>query len=294
MPENYINRYTFKSGLNIEFEILELQELYKKFKNLLIAPHRVNFYYIIWFKKKASNHIIDFKTVEIIPYDLVFLGKDTVQCFDDQDFYKGKAILFTEKFFCKSESDTSFLNSTLLFNNFFSISKLNIKENPDEFATILSAMEKELSNSFDSYQEKLLKNHLHNMMLLSERMKKQQGTSLLSNDPTLLDSLSSFKQLLEKHFKNKKQVSFYAQELLINPKKLTQITTRTLGKTPKKIIDDRIILEAKRLLVYSDNNIKEIAHELGFDESTNFIKFFKNHSSITPKDFKNTNKKNLK
>ena len=58
------------------------------------------------------------------------------------------------------------------------------------------------------------------------------------------------------------------------------------GKSPKEMIDDRVVLEAKRLLLYSDSSVKEISHELGFDEPTNFIKYFRKHVAQTPNTFR--------
>jgi AraC-like DNA-binding protein len=98
-----------------------------------------------------------------------------------------------------------------------------------------------------------------------------------------------FKDLLEINFKTQKQVSFYAKELIITEKRLNQATSKVFGKTPKHIIDDRIILEAKRILVHTNESIKEVAYNLGFEEPTNFIKYFKKHSSVTPTEFREQN-----
>ena len=98
-----------------------------------------------------------------------------------------------------------------------------------------------------------------------------------------------FKDLLETNFKNQKQVNFYAKELIITEKRLNQATSKVFGKTPKEIIDDRIILEAKRVLAHTTESIKEIGYVLGFDEPTNFIKYFKKHSLVTPVEFREKN-----
>jgi AraC-like DNA-binding protein len=95
-----------------------------------------------------------------------------------------------------------------------------------------------------------------------------------------------FRDLLEAHYKDQKQVSYYAAQLLITEKRLNQATTKVLDKTPKEIIDDRIMLEAKRLLAHTSENIKEVGYALGFEEPTNFIKYFKKHASTTPTEFR--------
>jgi len=67
---------------------------------------------------------------------------------------------------------------------------------------------------------------------------------------------------------------------------LNQATSKVLDKSPKELIDDRILLEAKRLLVYGNKSIKEIAFQLGFEEPTNFIKYFRKHIDKTPMEFR--------
>ena len=64
------------------------------------------------------------------------------------------------------------------------------------------------------------------------------------------------------------------------------MSSKILGSTPKKIIDDRIMLEAKRLLAHSSESVKEISYSLGFDEPTNFVKYFRKHHLSTPIEFR--------
>jgi AraC family transcriptional activator of pobA len=92
--------------------------------------------------------------------------------------------------------------------------------------------------------------------------------------------------LLENQFKELKQVNEYARQLNITPKRLHQVTTEVLDETPKAIIDGRVMLEAKRLLAHTTDTIKEIGFTLGFDEPTNFSKYFKNNAGETPVEFR--------
>ena len=74
--------------------------------------------------------------------------------------------------------------------------------------------------------------------------------------------------------------------MAVSEKKLTKSIAATLGKSPKALIDERIVLEAKRLLVHTNSSIKEIGFDLGFDEPTNFIKYFRKHEAKTPIEFR--------
>ena len=93
-----------------------------------------------------------------------------------------------------------------------------------------------------------------------------------------------------KNYKNQKQVNYYAKLIIISEKRLNLATSKILGKSPKEIIDYRVMLEAKRLLAHTNESVKEIAFDLGFEEPTNFIKFFKKHSLITPIEFREKNR----
>jgi AraC family transcriptional regulator, transcriptional activator of pobA len=95
-----------------------------------------------------------------------------------------------------------------------------------------------------------------------------------------------FKNLLDDQFRKLKTVSGYAGQMAVSEKRLTQATSTTVGKTPKELIDERVLLEIKRLLVHTSLSIKEIGYELGFEEPTNFIKYFKKHEGKTPIEFR--------
>ena len=77
-----------------------------------------------------------------------------------------------------------------------------------------------------------------------------------------------------------------AKKINVSEKRLNQATSKVLDKSPKELIDDRILLESKRLLVHGNKSIKEIGFELGFEEPTNFIKYFRKHIGKTPMEFR--------
>jgi AraC family transcriptional activator of pobA len=121
--------------------------------------------------------------------------------------------------------------------------------------------------------------------LLADREKRKHGFSEVKKGADL-DYTLLFKDLLEKSFTGLKNVSAYAQKLHVSEKRLGQATYKVLGKTPKELINARILLEAKRLLVHGNQSIKEIGFQLGFEEPTNFIKYFRKHTNKTPVRFR--------
>lgn len=284
-----IKNYAFKNGLPQEFEIVDIAELYHEFKETLTETHRANFYHIIWFQNGSPTHLVDFNPIQIKSNTLLFLNKDIVQRFDNKIKFSGKAILFTDDFFCKTLNDATFLRGTVLFNDLFSVSQIQLNNQSKIFEDLLQLMTNELQNPKDNSQADILKNLLHNFLLQADRERRKQDFTEIKKSIER-DYVLLFKDFLEKNYKNQKQVNYYAKLIIISEKRLNLATSKILGKSPKEIIDYRVMLEAKRLLAHTNESVKEIAFDLGFEEPTNFIKFFKKHSLITPIEFREKNR----
>lgn len=280
-----IKRYGFKNGIQLEFELSTLSELYQQHKNLIINPHRLDFYVIIWFQKGNVTHWVDFEPVKIKSNSILFIGKDKVHSFDKSGKYEGKIILFTSDFFCQNESDRKYLQITPLYNDLFNVANIKIGISDSIYSGIFNAISEEIKKNTDGNQQYILKNYLHNLMLFAEREIQKQSTGKIIRNSDL-EIVILFKDIIDKQFKSTKSVGSFSKQLHIYEKRLNIATNNVLGKTPKEIIDERLLLESKRLLVYSEYSIKEISNELGFDEPTNFIKYFRKHTSATPLDFR--------
>jgi len=278
-----IKKYDFKPGLLQKFDTVDLATLYAGAKEALTTTHRTDFYQIIWFQQGNPTHLVDFNPIKIKPNTILFLNRDVVQRFDSKVKFGGKIILFTDSFFCRTESDTKFLRSSILFNDLFTISQIQIPKQSKIFEVLLQQMAEESQNIKDNYQSDILQNLLHVFLLQAERERRKQDFTEISKGADL-DYVLLFKDLLETNYKNQKQVGYYAKENLITEKRLNQATTKVLGKTPKEIIHDRIMLEAKRILAHTTESVKEIGYDLGFEEPTNFIKYFRKHSKLGNSD----------
>ena len=179
----------------------------------------------------------------------------------------------------------NFLNSTILFHDLYEISHINSEPSNEIFSELFEFMYKEYNSSNDKFHYDILRNYLHLFLLQSEREKRKQGFKEIKPSADL-SYLMLFKEVLEKRFKKYRSINRYASELSIPVNRLNKASFQTIGKSPKQLIDERILLEAKRLLAHSTLSIKEIAFELGFDEPTNFIKYFRKHNHITPAEFR--------
>ncbi len=280
-----IKKYQFKDGLHLEFEILDLKELLKRKGHMMTVPHRAQFYHIIWIEKGYGTHLVDFKPITIEDNTILFIPQDSVNLYDIEGEYQGKTMIFTDKFFFKNHQDAQFLHSTPLYSNLYDTAKIRFNPSLSDLKVFFNAMETEFVRAPDNAQFSILHNMLHIFLLKAERELQSQGFVKLEPSANL-DYLVLFKDLLEKNFRTDKSVNKYASSLSISEKQLHKATTTLMDKTPKQIIDERVLLEAKRLLAHSNQSIKEIAYELGYDEPTNFIKYFRKRVSTTPSEFR--------
>lgn len=282
---NDIKNFNFKPGLPQEFEILDMVAMYKRNIDKLTTVHRTAFYQIIWFNTGNLTVWVDFMPVRIKPNTVLFLGKEVVKWFEDKTPLDGRAILFTDSFYCRTEADTKYLSNNILFNDLLSISVIQPDDQTHLFEVLFNQMEEELTFPKDPVQDDILQNLLNNFLIYSERIRRIQGFTEIKKGADL-DYVMLFKDLLDQQYKHQKQVSFYAKQIHITGKRLNQATSKVLGKTPKTLIDERVMLEAKRLLAHTTESIKEIGFSLGFEEPTNFIKYFKKHTLTTPTEFR--------
>jgi AraC family transcriptional regulator, transcriptional activator of pobA len=279
-----IKSILFKEGLSLEIEIIPIANTILNHRDNITLPHRDHFYNIFWYQKGKATHVVDFKPIQVKANTILFVNKHRVQMLDPKDGYDGKFLLFTDSFFDRYPGDMRYLNNNILFNDLLGEPVLHVKSN-SPIISVFNDIETELSRPGDSVQYELLHNLLHNLLLMAERERRKSGFIEIRKGEEL-DYTILFKNLLEDKFSTTKMVAEYAGLMAVSVRKLSKATLTTIGKSPKELIDERVILEAKRMLVHTNNSIKEIGFDLGFDEPTNFIKYFRKHEGKTPIEFR--------
>ena len=195
------------------------------------------------------------------------------------------AVVFNREFYCIRDHDhevscdgLSFFGSSL--PPIISLDEKEAKSFETMFAIFLEEFEYK-----DHIQGEMLRIMLKRLLIKSSRLiKKKRNYIELPNNQ--IDLIRKFYVLVEQNFKEKHKVVDYADMLSKSPKTLSNLFKKANYPSPLKIINDRIILEAKRLLLFSEKNIDQVTHELGYKEGGHFSKFFKKHCSFSPKKFK--------
>lgn len=273
---------------DLEFEILKYEELIsrdREFEIPLDKPHRVDFYHIIFIANGKGSHFIDLKSHPYRKHSLLFISKGQIQTFDLSSKATGWILLFTDSFLSKNLIQADALAIQMLYNYYLYSPTLGLdQETGVYFERIISEIESEYQSDESFGQEDLLRLLLKTLLLKAERLRAPLIPRSASASSFI--QFSDFRSLLESRLSETRNAQDYAKMMEMSYKNLNTICKKVSGLTAKAVIDQQLVLEIKRQLTLSQLSIKELSYDLGFDEPTNFVKFFKKHSSMTPRDFR--------
>ena len=239
--------------------------------------------YMIFFIEDGSGHYsIDFNEFEINGAGVFCLSPGQVLTVMAESMKSGYEISFNKEFYCVETHGKEIACNGVIFNNIHKATFLQI--DPHEvpmFRMMLDNMIQELEKPGKAHRE-LLETYLR--LFLIEVLRKQEERGLI---PTNHESgenrlVGDFIALVDKHFRKKHAVSDYAEMLFVSPKSLAKRLNAEGYKTPTEVIRDRIVLEAKRDLRYTQKTVKEIAFDLGFEDPAYFTRFFKKAGNESP------------
>jgi AraC family transcriptional regulator, transcriptional activator of pobA len=240
---------------------------------------------LIWIKGEGA----------VIRYEGVnhTLPNDTVLClsvFHQIEFPEletARLIKFNREFYCVLNHDTEIGCKGLLFYGAHPLPHFQIPdEEREKFETLWKMFDIEMQSK-DELQLEMLQMMLKRFIILCTRIYKQQYGAARLN-ATDMDIVREFSFLVEHYFKTKHTVKDYAELMHKSPKTLSNIFSKLSGKSPLQIIHERKLMEARRMLRYTDKSVKEIAYELGFEDIQTFSRFFKKTELISPSEFKNS------
>ncbi|RYU95065.1 AraC family transcriptional regulator [Emticicia agri] len=250
----------------------------------LIKPHRHTFYHLLLFTKGGGSHTIDFSSFPVQPYQIYFMVPGQVHSWDFAGEVDGYVVNFSTSFFQSFLLRPDYLETFSFFNGIAEDSVVN-----------LSA---ELQVPVAKIFEEILQHSTHNntfrwdivrVLLLRAFLEidKHTHSNKLPSIPFFnYTLLKNFQKLVEKHYISLKRPMDYAELLYITPNHLNALCKEHLGITAGEVIRNRVLLEAKRMLVNQNLSISEISYTLNFSDNSYFTKFFKKYEHITPEDFR--------
>jgi len=266
----------------LPFEIITFKGLYDRHKtkyNDLFQCHRIQFNALLIIKSGNSTHSIDCKEYLLQAGTILPLVKEQVHFFEKVLNVDGVIITFTDKFITENTSERDLFHFLQLYHSpMLQIDPENLFLLNPYFDLLFR--EQEAGSSY--LKEELMKSIFLSLLIQLKRLTPLEHTVI---DNQRFRDFIHFKQLVTKEFSETHNAKDYANKIGVSYKYLNDISKELSGKTAKAFIDNWLILEIKRYLSEKKYSIKEIAFNTGFEEPTNFIRFFKNHTGETPKDF---------
>lgn len=273
----------------ISFRISRMEDIYDERGGNADVPHRHDYYTIVFPMDAEGRHIIDFRSFDLRPSQVFFIAPGQVHQVIENKRSVGFAILFSPEFLMENNIPFSFVDDLNLFRSYgdtppMELSDAEVKELSaisEEMMRITSTNLKFKEMAIGSYL-KLFLIRCNNLCTLDpvHPQEEEAGNTILKK----------FRELVEIHHTEDHQASMYAARLSVTPDHLNRVVRSLIGKNAKEMIQDRIVLSAKRMLYFTDLTAKEIGFRLGFNEPANFSAFFKKETGLSPSAFRENNR----
>lgn len=276
------------NGMPVHFAYRTMEEIDANQTGLRDLPHRHNYYTILWAQNACGQHFIDYREYQIKPNKVFFVSPGQVHQVITKKGASGLVLLFTREFLHQQNISEEFIRNLGLFADIPDTPPLYLS---DEGAKILGELTDKIANTFHDefiYKHEMIGAYLKLFLIECNRFAVIPKEDFPSYDFTSRDIVRSFKNLLEENFHQWHKVSDYASELAISPDYLNNVLKSAIGKSAKEFIQERIILEAKRLGLHTSKSSKEISFSLGFSEPSHFSRFYKNVAKQSFSDFRNS------
>jgi len=241
--------------------------------------HRVNFFTMLLLTEGQMNHEVDLTTYEMVKGDCLFIAREQIHKFDTNPTYKGYVVIFTEQFMLKHFSTSALSQISFLSN--YHLNPTLFRDFGD-IDVLISALKREFEFELGKVKDDIVAAML-TVFLLKAQLHASHALKSYNGD---YRQFMEFQNMVNSKFIQTRKANEYANYLNTTYKQLNALCKAFTHKTAKEYIDDYVVLQAKRLMVMSEQPIKQTAFDCGFKEVTNFLKFFKKVAGITPAQFR--------
>ena len=280
-----------KNTSGFQFDLVSFEDI------LLKSPkdhsqfefHKISFYVILLITENSGVYNLNFKDYQLKKGTLFTLRKENIH-----KFYKSKAkgnlLVFTENFIVNHTNKLEASKIFLLFNEMLASPKLQLNASEfDEIVNLINLIRKENFAVNDDYSHSIIRNFVQIISTKLFRIKSKEN--IVFKGTKYLSMFLELQKMVEKDCFNNKTVTFYADQMAVTSKTLNNVTKSVIQKTAKAFIDEIFIIQTKRLIINSQDSLTEIAYQVGFDDPTNFFKYFAKHADVSPSQFRVTYQK---
>ena len=263
-----------------QFKIRRLEDIVGE-TDLVHPLHRHDFFFILTVQKGTGQHTIDFTPYQVEDHSIFILRPGQVHQLELKAGCTGFLLEFNPEFYSPTDKVASQRLRKASNKNYCAL-ELN---RFDKLYVVLNSMFQEFREKQEGYQD-IIKASLDIFFIEFVRQSPNPKGESKVNNPYTQERFEEFLALLEKHLATHKQVSQYTDLMNLSPYQLNEITKSSVGKTASELINEHIVLEAKRYLLATTNQVKDIADLLGYEDFSYFIRFFKKHTGYSPEAFR--------
>ncbi len=249
------------------------------------VPHRHTFYVMFWITDGSGSHYLDFEADKVQPNSLHFVGPGQVHYWDVEEEIKGYAIVFESAIFMEP-ADQELLDQLNCFRTVNGLSVINLA-GPDIESISYLVERLYLDYTQEKFARTLSITSWLRLLLIEVQRLADVGEwvqkTAISAEKLLTNN---YLDLVEEHAISQHKVEWYADELAVTVSHLSKSVKSTYGITAGAVLRNRLVLEAKRLLVHTDQTAASIALQLNFEDASYFGRFFKRETKLTPRQFR--------
>ncbi len=279
----------YKSNVSFDYgiEILTIESLRDRLEDLdhnPERPHQLAFNMIVLYTSGSSKQMVDFVWHDIRENTLLYVSKGQANAFKFEEELRGYLMLFTDDYLKEQLNKLPRNEIVRLFTSHLFSPKIQIPESSN-VGHYIDLFFKEFYKNSNVYNKRMICDSLYTI-IFSKLEELKQFQTFHVKQSNKLELFLRFKNLVEANFTKSRNADFYASKLNITYKHLNSVCKDIVDITAKNFIDEFVVLEAKRRLINSSIKSNELAYRLGFNEPTNFVKYFKKFTGLTPNSFK--------
>lgn len=285
MITNIENLLQIEGTVNIGDDLILLEDISKL--PIPNEPRRSEHIIVGLCLKGEAHFTIDAKNRVLRPNDLIIIQKDRVTAnFHFSENTKGIAMIWSKEYFDDMVKDIKELSSLFLFSRMRAVVSLTEQEVADveEFFKLIQEKVKDDNNHFHKEIVQTLIMAL--IYIVSNAIHRQQSGLMTGNNKRSQEIFMRFITLVEENFKKERRVGWYAEQLNITSKYLSETVKQVSQRTPNEWIDNYVVREIRVQLRNSQKSIKEIAESLNFPSQSFLGKYFKERIGMSPKEYR--------
>jgi AraC family transcriptional regulator, transcriptional activator of pobA len=248
-------------------------------------PHRHDYHELLWTRSGAGHHLLDGQPIDVLPQTVTVIGRGQVHVFERARNVTGAVIRFGPELIYGGPAQRA-LPAWLLGGT--GGRTVPVPDGDvDHLEAIIATLGAESVRPPDTRSPDLQRHLLSVVLLWVERWYDAARTERRDPDDADIQLYRRFAQALERDFARHHEASHYADALAVPPAALARALTHVTGRPTKELITDRVMLEAARLLRFTELSIGEVAYQTGFPDQLYFSRAFKRHHGESPMAYRN-------